>query len=114
MGTSYWQNNRESEIFNWLKLSKTMTSKCLFALLLFTSMLMISCEQNQLNEARVAVEVPGADSLAVKISYYSLFKDGQILAQLNLDSANYRLKIVSARPSRPSLKKIRGEIKSLL
>jgi hypothetical protein len=60
-------------------------------------MLMISCEQNQLNEARVAVEVPGADSLAVKISYYSLLEDEQILAQSNLDSANYGLMMKSTQ-----------------
>jgi thiol-disulfide isomerase/thioredoxin len=61
-----------------------------FALLLFISILIVSCEQKQLSGARVAVDFPDADSLAVKIYHYPILEE-EILAQLDLDSPNYEL-----------------------
>lgn len=68
-----------------------MTSKQVFTLLLFTSMLIISCEQKQLNGAKVAVVVSGADSLAVKLSVFRLFQEDEIIAQLDIDTVNFGL-----------------------
>jgi len=61
-----------------------------FALLLLISTLIISCEKEQVMEARVAVDFPEADSLAVKIYHHPNLED-EILAQLDLDSPNYGL-----------------------
>src|SRR5688500_10811549 len=61
-----------------------------FALLLFISILIVSCEQKQLSGARVAVDFPDADSLAVKIYHYPILEE-EVLAQLDLDSPNYEL-----------------------
>ena len=61
-----------------------------FALLLFISILLISCEKKQLSGARVAVDFPEADSLAVKIYHFPIFEE-EVLAQFDLDTANYGL-----------------------
>jgi thiol-disulfide isomerase/thioredoxin len=61
-----------------------------FALLLLISILIISCETKQLRGARIAVDFPEADSLAVKIYHYPIF-DEEVLAQFDLDTANYGL-----------------------
>ena len=61
-----------------------------FALLLLISILIISCEKKQLRGARVAVDFPEADSLAVKIYHFPIFEE-EVLAQFDLDTANYGL-----------------------
>ena len=61
-----------------------------FFLLLFVSVLIISCEKKQLRGARVAVDFPEADSLAVKIYHYPILEE-EVLAQFDLDTANYGL-----------------------
>jgi thiol-disulfide isomerase/thioredoxin len=67
-----------------------MVSKRSFALLLIISILIISCEKKQLSGARVAVHLPEADSLAVKIYHFPIFEE-EVLAQFDLDTANYGL-----------------------
>ena len=61
-----------------------------FALLLLISILIISCEKKQLTGARVAVDFPETDSLAVKIYHIPIFEE-EVLAQFDLDTANYGL-----------------------
>ena len=61
-----------------------------FFLLLFISILIISCEKKQLKGARVAVDFPEADSLAVKIYHFPIFEE-EVLGQFDLDTANYGL-----------------------
>ncbi len=61
-----------------------------FVLLLLISILIISCEKKQLRGARVAVDFPEADSLAVKIYHFPIFEE-EVLAQFDLDTANYGL-----------------------
>ena len=61
-----------------------------FALLLFISILIISCEKKQLRGARVALNFPEADSLAVKIYHVPIFEE-EVLAQFDLDTGNYGL-----------------------
>src|SRR5688572_13807801 len=58
------------------------------ALLLLIFVFIISCEKKQLSGARVAVNFPEADSLAVKIYHYPVFEE-EVLAQFDLDTANY-------------------------
>ena len=60
------------------------------ALLLLISILIISCEKKQLRGARVAVDFPEADSLAVKIYHFPILEE-EVLAQFDLDTANYGL-----------------------
>jgi hypothetical protein len=60
-----------------------------FALLLISN-LIIACETKQLKRARVTVDFPAADSLAVKIYHYPIFEE-EVLAQLDLDTSNYGL-----------------------
>ena len=67
-----------------------MVSERPFALLLLISILIISCEKKQLRGARVAVDFPEADSLAVKIYHFPIFEE-EVLAQFDLDTANYGL-----------------------
>jgi thiol-disulfide isomerase/thioredoxin len=67
-----------------------MVSERLFFLLLLISILIISCEKKQLKGARVAVDLPDADSLAVKI-YHSPILEEEVLAQFDLDTGNYGL-----------------------
>jgi hypothetical protein len=59
-----------------------------FVLLVFISILFISCEKEQVSGARVTVNFPETDSLAVKIYHQPVLED-EILAQLDLDSPNY-------------------------
>ena len=61
-----------------------------FALLLFISILIISCEKKQLTGARVAIDFPEADSLAVKIYHVPIFEE-EVLAHFDLDTGNYGL-----------------------
>ena len=61
-----------------------------FFLLLFMSVLIISCEKKQLRGARLAVDFPEADSLAVKIYHFPILEE-EVLAQFDLDTANYGL-----------------------
>ena len=67
-----------------------MVSKRPFTLLLFTSILFISCEKKQLRGVRVVVDFPEADSLAVKIYHIPVFEE-EVLGQFDLDTANYGL-----------------------
>src|SRR5688572_25228687 len=67
-----------------------MVLERLFVLLLFMSILFISCEKKQLRGARVAVDFSEADSLKVKIYHHPILEE-EILAQLDLDSPNYGL-----------------------
>src|SRR5688572_567503 len=60
-------------------------------LLLFIPILIVSCEKKQLGGARVAVDFPEADSLAVKIYHYPILEEEEILGQFDLDTANYGL-----------------------
>jgi len=55
-------------------------------LLLLASILIISCEKKQVREARVTLDFPAADSLAVKIYHHPIF-DEEVLAQIDLDTA---------------------------
>ena len=61
-----------------------------FSLLLLISILIISCEKKQLRGARVALNFPEADSLAVKIYHVPIFEE-EVLAQFDLDTGNYGL-----------------------
>lgn len=67
-----------------------MISKYNFALVLMISLLSFSCEKKEMQEARITIDFPDADSLAVKIFHYPIF-DEEILGQFDLDTANYGL-----------------------
>jgi len=60
------------------------------ALLPLIFLLIISCETKQLSGARVALDFPEADSLAVKIYHFPIFEE-EVLAQFDLDTANHGL-----------------------
>jgi thiol-disulfide isomerase/thioredoxin len=61
-----------------------------FARFLFIAILFVSCEKKQPGRARVAVDFAEADSLTVRI-YHQPILEQEILAQLDLSSANYGL-----------------------
>ena len=60
-----------------------------FFLLLSLSMLIISYEK-KMEGVRIAVDFPEEDSLSVEIYHYPIL-DEEVLAQLDLDTANYGL-----------------------
>lgn len=75
-----------------------------FLPLLLISILIISCETKQLRGARVAVDFPEADSLAVQIYHYPILEE-EVLAQIDLDTAKYGLMQVEL--SKPLMSYIR-------
>ncbi len=74
-----------------------------FALLLCISILIVSCQKKQLR-ARVAVDFPEADSLAVQIYHYPILEE-DVLAQFALDTAKYGL--MQLQLSKPLMSYIR-------